>query len=283
MRVQRADLLLGDTIERILRKGKSLALLGHSGRVLAMHMGMTGSVQAIANAAAEPVIDPHVHCVWRLKRTSSTEARAPLAMLFRDPRRFGGIWPFPSLAALYDRAWARLGPDALTIEGETLRERLARTRQPIKASLLNQSLVAGVGNIYADEALFAARIHPLSRPARLNTDQWDALALAIRSIMQAAIESGGSTLRDYRDATGQPGWFAFHHHAYGRSGQPCSRCGERLRSSTVAQRTTVHCPKCQPRSSANRASKHHTRVIHNGSGGRNARSGRAGVQQAARC
>ena len=253
--VKPAHLLEGETIEKLIRRGKSLAIVGGTrGAVLGLHMGMTGSM-VVAESQQRPEVcgqprrrDRHVHCEWVVSRNGSPSSEA--IVTFRDPRRFGGLWPFASLDDLYTNpgGWARLGPDALTIDGMTLRERLMCTRQPLKAALLNQALIAGVGNIYADEALFAAGIHPLATPRRLREVQWDDLAAAIRSIMQAAIESGGSTLRDYRDAGGRSGAFTLQHQAYGRSGEACVRCSTTLRSAVIGQRTTVFCIHCQRRS-----------------------------------
>ena len=254
--VKPASLLEGETIEKLIRRGKSLAIVGGTGgAVLGLHMGMTGSMLVAESQHRSEVRgqrparrDRHVHCEWIVSRDGSPSSEA--IVTFRDPRRFGGLWPFASLDDLYTSpgGWSRLGPDALTIDAMTLRERLLRTRQPMKAALLNQALVAGVGNIYADEALFAAGIHPLATPRRLRDVQWQDLAAAIRSIMQAAIESGGSTLRDYRDAGGRSGAFTLQHQAYGRSGEACVRCSTTLRSAVIGQRTTVFCSYCQRRS-----------------------------------
>lgn len=252
--VNNAHLLHGATVTSIVRHGKSLAFLADNGRVLATHMGMSGSL-VVRQKDHVHDSDKHLHCIWTLLRSepapslrrSVASSLQSFQLFYRDPRRFGGLWPLASLEELNERLWSRLGPDALSIDGETLRDRLARTTQPIKAALLNQSLVAGVGNIYADEALFAAGIHPLTKPTRIALDGYGALATAIRSIMLAAVNSGGSTISDYRDATGQAGSFAFQHAVYGRAELPCMRCGRPLRSIVVGQRTTVFCQLCQTR------------------------------------
>lgn len=256
--VRSAQLLDGTTIEKLVRRGKSLAIVGagrthEDGAVLGLHMGMTGQMLVMPIDAPIPIEhQSHLHCEWTL-RPPGHSAR-PVRLIFRDPRRFGGLWPFASMSDLLERAWSRLGPDALTIDDSTLRERLLRTRQPMKAALLNQALVAGVGNIYADESLFAAGIHPLSRPSRVRADQWTQLARAIRSILHSAIESGGSTVSSYRDATGRSGVFALQHQVYERGGEACRRCGLTLRQRVIGQRTTVWCERCQSRSFVHRRS-----------------------------
>jgi formamidopyrimidine-DNA glycosylase len=184
----------------------------------------------------------HVHCTWRLR-----QGRQSGRMSFRDPRRFGGVWLYKSMDSLIDHRWAGLGPDAIDIGSSTLRHALGSSRRSIKAALLDQSLVAGVGNIYADEALHRAGIHPLCQASRLVEPQWRALAGALRRILRAAVTCGGSTFRDYRDGRGDRGRFAARHQVYGRGGQPCRRCRTLLQQLIVGQRTTVFCPCCQQR------------------------------------
>jgi len=166
-------------------------------------------------------------------------------MRFRDPRRFGGVWALDSMTMLEALRWSMLGPDALDIDGTRLHEALRRTRRGIKSALLDQAIIAGVGNIYADEALFRAGIRPRRSASRLTRKHVDCLARCIREVLTAAIESGGSTLRDYLDASGARGTFQSRHTVYGRGGQPCIRCGSRLKKDVIAQRTTVWCPRCQ--------------------------------------
>jgi formamidopyrimidine-DNA glycosylase len=295
------DLLEGDVIRDIARRGKSLAFVGEGGGVLVAHMGMTGSMRveceeirgqgseisgqrsgrtsanngrrSATELAPMPVRDKHVHCEWvmergteRLRDAETKWAAGTLSprlsvspslpvrfrLLFRDPRRFGGLWPFESMDDLLSPesgGWSRLGPDAFDppLDAKAMRERLLRTSQPMKAALLNQGLIAGVGNIYADEALFAARIHPRRKPATLERAEWPRLAKALRRVLERAVAAGGSSIRDYVDAAGEDGLFALQHQVYGRGGEPCVRCGERLRSVTLAQRTTVFCVRCQER------------------------------------
>ena len=182
----------------------------------------------------------HVHCIWWIDSPTASGR-----LVFRDPRRFGGLWTFPSTEALHATRWSRLGPDALSIGAQTLRRRLCQTRRPIKAALLDQHIVAGIGNIYADEILFAAQIHPLSISNSISATDYRTLAHVIHSVLRHAIAAGGSTTHDYIDGHGRPGSFARYHQVYGRPLQPCLRCGRQLQSIKVRQRTTIFCPQCQ--------------------------------------
>ncbi|MGP1273317.1 MAG: bifunctional DNA-formamidopyrimidine glycosylase/DNA-(apurinic or apyrimidinic site) lyase [Phycisphaerales bacterium] len=244
-RVPKPGLLVGAAIASIERHGKQLAIVGtrdgQDAGVLLVHLGMTGEIMAPGpggrlRAAA------HVHVLWTLRRSDGAPAGR---LAFRDPRRFGGIWTLPSRESLAQR-WADLGPDGISITGHALRSRLHGSARPIKAALLDQRTVAGVGNIYADEALFLARLHPARRCDMIDPAGYEALAEAIRRVLARAIELGGSTIRDYRDARGLVGQAAREHRVYGRAGLPCSVCSRTLVAGTVAQRTTVWCPRCQP-------------------------------------
>ena len=232
-------LLLGETIEQLARHGKELAIIAASGRSLCIHLGMSGQLrycpprQRLASRR-------HVHCIWRLE-SNGTHGR----LVFRDPRRFGGLWSFESYDELRAVRWSPLGPDALSIDARTLRRRLHATRRAVKAALLDQRIIAGIGNIYADEALFAAGVHPASPANAIPADFGRALAAAIRRILARATADGGSTVRDYADGRGRPGTYARRHVVYGRASESCSRCGRPLDTSVVAQRTTVFCPRCQ--------------------------------------
>jgi formamidopyrimidine-DNA glycosylase len=236
VRPRRQHLLLGATIRDVLRHGKNLAVLVADGRTLGIHLGMSGQVLVVPPGRS-PSRRTHIHATWRL----DDGAR----LLFRDPRRFGGLWTFPSLDALRTARWAALGPDALTLTAPDLAAALAGSRRAVKAALLDQSAIAGVGNIYADEALFVARIRPQRPAAKLTPPEVLRLATAIRAVLEQATESGGSTLRDYVDAGGQAGRHQLAHAVYGRGGEACLVCGGGLRSTLVAQRTTVYCPRCQ--------------------------------------
>jgi formamidopyrimidine-DNA glycosylase len=235
-------LLVHRTIVATHRRGKQMALEADNGRVLVVQLGMTGSMTIEADAPPRGMDAKHRHVLWDFSPASPAGARWRLA--FRDPRRFGGLTAYPDLGSLHE-AWNALGPDALAITATDLATALARTRRPIKAALLDQALIAGVGNIYADEGLFAAGIHPLQAAASVGTDKVAELARHLRRILRHAVEQGGSTLRDYRDAFGQPGSAVQTHLAYGREGLPCAVCKETLVGTRVVGRATVFCPRCQ--------------------------------------
>ena len=248
----RVALGVGETIVRTDRHGKQMAIAFGSGRMLVVQLGMTGSITVETGPSHRGIEGRHRHVVWEAcsSTSSSTHSARPSnqsprwRLAFRDPRRFGGLTAYRSREAL-DRAWSSLGPDALHIDGAALLAALSRTRRPIKSALLDQSVVAGVGNIYADESLHAARIHPLAIANAISESRVVALAAEIRRILGRATEAGGSTLRDYRDAFGQPGSAVQAHAAYGRDGLPCLRCGTTLLGMRLQGRATVHCPHCQ--------------------------------------
>jgi len=236
-RTTKPQLLEGRTVTSLRRLGKQLAILTDSGATMVVHLGMSGRMLIRDNTRDPP---DHTHATWRIQGPTGE-----CALLFIDPRRFGGLWTYPSPDALFRYRWNTLGPDALDISAESLAKRLAGTSRPIKAALLDQGTIAGVGNIYADEALFRAMIHPLSPARTLAVTRVTALAEALRAILGNAVKAGGSTLRDYVDAAGEPGRAQAAHAAYGREGLPCLTCGTPLHSDTIAQRTTVWCPQCQ--------------------------------------
>ncbi len=247
-----AGLLQGSRIVSLSRHGKQLALFARDKecleRALVIQLGMTGQV------LVDPAPDlTHVHAEWRTEDNRR--------FVFRDPRRFGRLRVFLSHERLH-AAWQSLGPDALTITARTLAPALAATTRAVKPALLDQSILAGVGNIYADESLFAAGIHPKLRADRVSPPQVERLARAIRETLARAILAGGSTLRDSADAYGRPGGFQLEHRVYARAGKPCVACTATLLGSVLAQRATVWCPECQPF----RASEFSTGIPHRRAG-----------------
>jgi formamidopyrimidine-DNA glycosylase len=219
-----AQKLAGRRIESVKRRGKFIIIdLDHG--TLTVHLGMTGKLLVDGEAGE------HTHGVFTLDDGM---------LLYHDPRQFGRIeWS----AGASPRV-ARLGPEPLEISFEEFRTRLQR-KAGMKALLLNQAFLAGLGNIYADESLFAAGIHPLAVAERLSTDRAKKLYQAIRGILTHAIELGGSSISDYVNARGERGWFQMEHRVYGREGEPCANCGRPIRKILVAQRGTHYCPHCQ--------------------------------------
>ena len=238
-RIKAECLLARSRIAGLERHGKQLAVFSEGGKALCIHLGMSGQLRYLPkNTRLEN--STHVHCIWAIRGPKS-DGR----LIFRDPRRFGGIWTFQSRESLLASRWSRLGPDALEISSRTLLKQLSQTRKSIKSALLDQSLIAGVGNIYADECLFSSGINP-SRPTNeLSRAEITRLAKHLRQILQRAVRAGGSTIRSYVDANGEGGTYAFRHKVYGRANQPCLKCRTFLLGITIAQRTTVFCPNCQ--------------------------------------
>lgn len=234
------------TITTLSRRGKQLALHAHNGRILIIHLGMSG--QLLLFPADSPPQLTHIHATWLLEpppTSTTSKSTSNILMVFRDPRRFGGLAPYSSLDALLSTRWCNLGPDALTISPQDLFAATSRSARPIKSLLLDQAALAGVGNIYADESLFASNIHPATKANTLTQPRIESLASAIRTILANSITQGGSSLRDYRNAQGQSGSATSLHHVYGRAGKPCHTCNTPLASTLFAQRTTVWCPTCQ--------------------------------------
>lgn len=241
------DLLEGATIHRLDRRGKQLAIVADGGHGFVVQLGMSGQLRW-SRPDQPRVSGDHVHVRWQVVDAAGVSRQLD----FRDPRRFGGLSPFTSQYDLDERLWAGLGPDAAIVPPQDLairlHDRARNSRRALKSMLLDQSVVAGIGNIYADEALFAAGIHPALVARRLNPRLAAHLAHEIRRTLHTAIEAGGSTLRDYVDAGGRPGSFQESHRVYGRGGQPCVRCGSDIRSTPLSGRTTSWCPRCQTRS-----------------------------------
>lgn len=233
----RAALLKGSTITAVLRHGKQLALVGGRGPVVCIHLGMTGSIPICSGPRPK-----HTHIEWLFDNGSIAR--------FVDPRRFGLVVEHPSYESLIQERWSFLGPDALTLRMADLTRACLGHQRPVKSILLDQALIAGIGNIYADESLFRARIHPQRAAASLDRVELRVLATAIRTVLRRAVQAGGSTIRDYRKPDGKTGSFQHQHLVYGRAGCPCTVCRRPLNRSQVAGRTTVFCFACQPCSNA---------------------------------
>ena len=230
--------VLGRRIGRVFRQGKQVRMDLGAGRLLVFHLGMTGRL-IVADRESE--VEPHTH----LRITFERWRRE---LRFSDPRRFGGIW-LTDGGASGQREWfgRRLPPtaeDPLTISLEDFRRALRRRRQ-IKALLLDQRPISGVGNIYCDEALHRACIHPRMRADELDTTAVGKLWRCLRRVLTEAVRAGGSSISDYRTSDNQPGLFQVKHRVYGRTGHPCPRCGVRITHLVVAGRSTFICPRCQ--------------------------------------
>ncbi len=233
--------LVGERVSGVLRRGKYLIVGLESGRHLLVHLRMTGSFRHVASGDFGS--DAHRRAVVRLDDGSD--------VVYRDVRRFG-TWLVLEPGELDEYLSDRLGDEPLGPRFTTKRfeSSLAGRKAPVKAALLDQRTVAGVGNIYADEALWRARIHPL-RPARsLTRVEVASLRAALRKALEIGIARQGATLRDYRDPSGAPGAMQDAFKVYGRAGEPCERCGTPIEKTRAAGRGTWYCPACQPRERA---------------------------------
>lgn len=237
--------LSGTTIVAANRRGKYLLCPLDSGEELMIHLRMSGRVLIAEPGSQRP---PHTHVVAHL---AATDGAPPIELRFVDPRTFGEVLVFdPERASTQVPELARLGPDPLVDEftPAVLAERLARKRGSLKAALLDQAVVAGIGNIYADEIMHRAGLRWSRVPARLSRPTIERLHGAIVEVLGAAVESGGSTLDDtqYVDVDGSTGTFQHEHRVYGRAGETCITCGRaRISRTVVAGRTTCYCAVCQ--------------------------------------
>lgn len=239
----------GRRIEQLERRGKYLALRLDTDQRLVFHLGMTGELRL---SRPEAPVSRHCHVALVVRPAlpmppALADRRGRLAVRFVDVRRFGHV------ALLSPAEWAalsgRLGSEPLdpALTPQHLWERLRTHRMALKAALLDQSVVAGIGNIYADEALFVAGLHPARRTDTVTLEEAERLLAALRRVLSAAIASRGTTIRDYRDAQGQRGGYQRQLQVYGRPpGAPCPHCGTSLERLRLAGRSTTFCPRCQP-------------------------------------
>ena len=235
-----ADAVRGRRIEAVHRRGKYFVVALEDDVHLVMHLRMTGNLLLVAEADDEPA-RPHLRARMALDDGNR--------VLFVDQRRFGTgivLLGTPALDDYFDRRLGvePLGPD---FTAEALREIAAGRRAPVKASLLTQERIAGAGNIYADEALFRARVHPLRPVGTLKRPQLAALRDAVVASLEAGIDARGATIDDFRHADGARGSFQDRFLVHRREGEPCPRCGTAIRKMRAAGRGTYVCPKCQPR------------------------------------
>jgi formamidopyrimidine-DNA glycosylase len=233
-----ADALRGERIEALERRGKYLLWRLSSGRTLVVHLRMTGSLRHASDG--ELPEDAY--------RRATLALDTGAAVGYRDVRRFG-TWELLDEGHLRPYLDARLGPEPLagSFTASRLAALAAGRTTPVKAFLLDQRRIAGVGNIYADEALWRAQIHPLRPAGELSGDELGRLHRALRAVLRKGIERQGSTLRDYVTPDGDGGAMQHEFHVYGRFGEPCDRCGRPIERIVVGGRGTWFCPHCQRR------------------------------------
>jgi formamidopyrimidine-DNA glycosylase len=225
----------GRKIEVARRRGKWIVfdLTGNS--ALVFHLGMTGRLTVHPTNEARA---PHTHLTFNVERGEE--------LRFNDVRRFGSATFFSDASSL-EKSFqhSRLGPEPFELEAIYWRERLAAARRSIKAVLLDQSVVAGVGNIYADESLFEARLYPGRLASELANTEADRLRKAVSKVLRRAIDQRGSSIRNYVGGSGLKGSYQEEFRVYARAGQPCPRCGATIERIRLAGRSTHFCPKCQ--------------------------------------
>jgi formamidopyrimidine-DNA glycosylase len=223
-----AQRLAGQRIEAVKRYGKFIVTSLGGGGYLVIHLGMTGRLLL----GGDP--GKHTHAIFTLDDG---------VLLYDDSRQFGSVeW-----SEKFPERVARLGPEPLEADFSAFARALKKRRTRIKALLLDQRFLRGLGNIYADEALFRAGIHPQALAARLSAARAQRLFDAIQAVLKEAIAAGGSSISDYVDAQGRKGFFQVSHRVYQRTGEPCVTCGKPIRRVLVSQRSSHFCPHCQRR------------------------------------
>ena len=227
------DLITGHRVHSVERRAKYL-LLGFDPGTLIVHLGMSGSLR-IVRADSPARVHDHVDIAF-----------GEHSLRLHDPRRFGAMLWTDRDPLLHPRL-RDLGPEPLsaTFDGAYLVRTARARRVAIKSLLMDGRVVVGVGNIYATEALFRAGIHPNRASNRISAKRLDVLAGAIKQILRYAIERGGTTLRDFVNEAGSPGYFAQELMVYGRAGEPCHVCGSAIKTRQIAQRASAYCPNCQ--------------------------------------
>jgi formamidopyrimidine-DNA glycosylase len=232
------ELLPGQRVDDVERRAKYLLLHTQAGSAL-LHLGMSGVLRVLP-----PDIPPgtHDHVDILLEAVQGERERI---LRFTDPRRFGCLlWQAPGTT---HELLAGLGPEPLTdaFDGERLWQRSRGRKAAVKLFLMDNAIVVGVGNIYASEALFAAGIDPRRMAGSVSRARYQRLAVEVKRILAWAIERGGTTLRDFINPDGAPGYFFRELYVYGREGEPCKVCGTAIRQTVIGQRSTFWCPHCQ--------------------------------------
>ncbi|HLX63105.1 MAG TPA: bifunctional DNA-formamidopyrimidine glycosylase/DNA-(apurinic or apyrimidinic site) lyase [Planctomycetota bacterium] len=231
----------GRRIERVHRRAKFIRMDLDDGLGIVTHLRMTGWLGVVPANVSIPKLDAYVRVRFVLD-----DGREHL--IFSDIRTFGRVWCGSSTELSALKALAKLGPEPLTLAPRDFAAMLRARKGRLKALLLNQEFIAGIGNIYADESLFGAGLHPLANSARITFARAELLLASIQKVLQAAIDAGGSSVENFRRPDGESGWFQRQLRVYGRAGEPCVVCGAAVKRIVVGQRGTWFCGKCQKRS-----------------------------------
>ncbi len=226
--------LVGQSIESVERRAKYLLLRSANGTAI-LHLGMSGSLQLL-RAGTPPQKHDHV----------DIELDNGYLLRLTDPRRFGALL-WTRADPMQHELLRDLGPEPLSdaFNGANLHGRARGRRVAVKAFLMDSHTVSGVGNIYANEALFLAGIHPTRAAGRIGRSRYEALAAAVQQVLSESIQQGGTTLRDFVNGEGKPGYFSLYLRVYGRGGEPCPHCQTPIKEIRQGQRSTFYCPRCQ--------------------------------------
>ena len=237
-----ANRLTNRYFTHLTRRGKYVLMFLDSDEVLLLHLGMSGSVRIHQQ---KPDLGKHDH--FMLEMSAATSVGKPSYVVLNDPRRFGWIDLFPESATDSHKLLAKMGPEPLGNEFSAMHLQAAFNGRSgsVKNALLNQKLVAGIGNIYASEALFFAGISPRRKAGNIAGGRAERLTAAIVTTLRAAIEAGGTSLRDHVQPGGEIGYFVQHLAVYGRAGMPCMRCSEVIKIIIQSGRSTFYCSRCQ--------------------------------------
>lgn len=246
--------IIGEEIVTVLRKGKYILIPLTNNNVIVIHLGMTGKLLikpleegSLDSLFSEAAINKHTHLVMDFINPYADEEEEDISLHFNDVRMFGNIWVAENVGNIEQvpvPGLKDLGPDALGMSLDEFRAGVKGNRS-VKSLLLDQTKVAGVGNIYADEALFSAKIHPAIKAKALTEDQLARLWFAVKSVLKQGIQHKGSSVSDYTDAYGIQGSFQNYHRVYGKAGQGCTECTAIIERIKVAGRSTHFCPSCQ--------------------------------------
>ena len=232
-----SNTIVGAKINNVSRRAKYILLEADNDQVIVVHLGMSGSL--IAYTEQQDAYKKHDHVVFIMEGQEY--------LIYNDPRRFGLVVSIAKDELEQHKFFKHLGPEPLTnrFNAEYLCEALANKKAPIKTALMDNMIVVGVGNIYASESLFRSGIKPTRAANSVSETELERLTYAIREVLQEVIDSGGSTLRDYVNSSGDSGYFQHHFAVYGRENETCERCGATVKRIKQAGRSTFFCDSCQ--------------------------------------
>ena len=230
--------MAGRAFVSVKRRSKYLLLETDGGEVVMVHLGMSGSLRILPEKEE-----------WRKHDHIGVTLESGMQLRYHDPRRFGTVLVFPAGEVVSHPLLKNLGPEPLEEDftGEHLHTALRNKSIPIKVAVMDAKVVVGVGNIYASESLFRSGIHPKLPANKLTKPKAEKLVAAIRQVLAESIEQGGTTLRDFLNSDGKPGYFKQRLFVYGRKGEPCRVCGSEISNEVMGQRATFWCAKCQKR------------------------------------